>query len=108
GARLQQSIDRSLEKSEESHATIEYRGHIRSEESPSKAERHAEGNEGPEKVHLEPLRLEHRDTQIHENQDRDAEQQTLDGAHTRSSPFTRPSMRIMKITMPAATRKSPI
>ena len=89
-------------------AAVEDSSHIRAQVPPGEAQRDdQERTNGPEEAHVsEPLRLEHGDAQVDEQEHRDAEQQALDPGHTRSSAQMRPSMQTTKAATPTTTRKS--
>jgi hypothetical protein len=102
GARTEQPIDRSLNKTQEVNAAVEDRRHVRTEITPRETQRDDQDEQREEKAHLELLWLEHGVTQVAEHQDRHNEQNDLAETHTRSSAQIRPSIAAVKTMKPTS------
>ncbi len=105
-AGTEQPVDGALDEAQVVHPSFEDRHHVSAEIAPDERQGDEKDDESPEEAHLEPLRLEHGDAEVDEDQTRDREQDDLDGAHTRPNAQMRPENTAMNATTLTTARKS--
>ena len=106
GAGPEQPVEGALGPAEEMHPSLEDGRHVGTQVPPGDPQQDHQDDDGPEEAHLELLGLEHRDAEIDEHHDGDAEQDALGDGHTRSRAQIRASPIRANPMMPSTTRKS--
>jgi hypothetical protein len=105
-AGAKQPIDGPFNEAEVVDPTLVHRHHVAAEVSPAERQGNDEDHDGPKEAHLKPLGLEHRYAEVDEDESRNAEQNALDDAHTRSRTQIIPMNTAMKPATLSTLRKS--
>lgn len=102
----EQPIDGPLNETEIVDPTFVDRHHVAAQVSPAERQGNDEDDDGPKEAHLKPLGLEHGHAEVDEDEPRNAEQDALNEAHTRSKAQIRPEKTAMKPATLSTLKKS--